>query len=456
MSRSMSTRLPSYFDMHPKRQPPPRQRLPSLETVAQVFGRPPIYDGIFGSCSAASLPRLAATSRDVRAAFHDFERRAFNVNRRLKRFVDDPAAFRTLMGRTGMIISGSFALQFFDRTLYEESDLDCYLYKDRSILQVGAHLKGIGYVYKPNPSDSGGTRDFERDVDRLLRSDTDSDIDDGDWCPDYGSLTSREHRRICAVYSFERKTRRGSTRRVQLVVSMTSPFAVVLSFHSTCVMNVITYNVAYALYPRPTFEFRHAIGLKEEGAEDALAKYTERGWTIFPEGRGISGSAWDLYFFCAARWVCDDNTWKISLDMTGVAQPPPMACSRKAFRWDPTSECGWELDGQGTSFKDFDSPALRWKYTLPGEHSPWEFEEFMESRTTLNKSKLAKGSVPPENVRDSCRPPGWKWWDAQMPLLRKAYMVQRAPCDFKKFFRLPQQTEPRRRSNKCRNRSVQL
>ncbi len=48
-------------------------------------------------------------------------------NKRLRRFVDDPARFSSLIGRYDALISGSFAVQFFERVMWHDSDLDLYV-----------------------------------------------------------------------------------------------------------------------------------------------------------------------------------------------------------------------------------------------------------------------------------------------------------------------------------------
>ena len=109
-------------------------------TVERMFASPPITDNIFCRLTPLSLTRMASVCRGIRSVAKDFQRRAYNINRRLELFVTDPGAFRSLMARTHMVISGSFALQFFDRTFYPESDLDIYVHPDGSIGEVGLYL----------------------------------------------------------------------------------------------------------------------------------------------------------------------------------------------------------------------------------------------------------------------------------------------------------------------------
>ena len=64
----------------------------------------------------------------------------------LSRYFHHPETFRHLQATTGTVISGSSALQFFDRSYYAKSDLDLYVplawrAKVGQYLQIGrAHV----------------------------------------------------------------------------------------------------------------------------------------------------------------------------------------------------------------------------------------------------------------------------------------------------------------------------
>ena len=182
---------------------------------------------------------MALVSRDVRAATLDFTGRAYNLDRRLARFFGDPAAFRALMARTRVVISGSFALQFLDRSFYPESDLDLYVSTEGSFREIGLWLmQDEGYVFKPSAVQAAS---FWEEAEEL---------DEEEW-EDYG------HMRVTAVYTFERRVSRDSNldsdmdpdtaniRKVQVIVPLItefeqtkySPFDVILHFHSsTCLV----------------------------------------------------------------------------------------------------------------------------------------------------------------------------------------------------------------------------
>ena len=125
----------------------------------------PIYDRL----SAAALVRLSSTCRTAHASIQAYIGIAFNIDRLLSRFFPTATpgcsttcahdhthteehararAFRSLQAATGTLISGSSALQFFDRKVWPESDLDLYAFA-RHRREVGRWLLAEGYRYKP-------------------------------------------------------------------------------------------------------------------------------------------------------------------------------------------------------------------------------------------------------------------------------------------------------------------
>ena len=110
---------------------------------------PHLRDRVIPHCSPATLIRISWTCRTLNYVIREYFTQTFDINEHLRRFVDDPIAFRSLQARTGALISGSNALQFFAQILYEESDLDIYV-KSSEVLQVGQWLTGAdGYRFVP-------------------------------------------------------------------------------------------------------------------------------------------------------------------------------------------------------------------------------------------------------------------------------------------------------------------
>ena len=180
-----------------------------------------IYDTIFAAASPASILCLARTCKVAHIAMRDYFTRTFNINRHLTRFFDDPLAFRSLQARTGTLISGSSALQFFERTVYETSDLDLYtplLFRK----DVGRWLLAQGYHYTPN---SIQNPDFE-----VASNEDHVDVHEFGYPTDDNRM-----RGVAAVFTFHKPSPVQADKRlqVQVIVGCRSPMEVILYFHSS-------------------------------------------------------------------------------------------------------------------------------------------------------------------------------------------------------------------------------
>ena len=121
-----------------------------------------------------------------------------------------------------MFISGSTALQFFDRTVYPDSDLDLYVeHKFRDGIAIW--LEGIGYNFTPR-------KRFASLKEQLAFSW--SDDPDPDLSPSNPFFESKSNgyfgRGVANVYNFFR-----SERKIQLITSNHSPLEIILNFHSS-------------------------------------------------------------------------------------------------------------------------------------------------------------------------------------------------------------------------------
>ncbi|PIL37605.1 transcription factor [Ganoderma sinense ZZ0214-1] len=392
----------------------------------------PIYDRL----SAAALVRLSSTCRTAHASVQAYIRTAFNVDRLLSRFFPTATpgcsatcaldhthteehararAFRSLQAATGTLVSGSAALQFFDRTVWPESDLDLYAYA-RHRREVGRWLLAEGYRFKParfqHPS-------FEDEVKNCVASrpngiysmpgvlaiftfvkplpQTESEAPPrrrGTPVENVISATETE-----TEASDEESSEGGQPKelKVQIIVAKNAPMEVILGFHSTTVMNVISYEKAYCLFPRATLEERRALVSSSclgrgTPREDGLDKYRRRGWSIqyylptheivpdpsaqslFPTARntraGGSSSSSGVFFptFPSVfrlprtapaqasssarrnptfrfgwRWIDDSCSWVLVLSQTGVTPPAAANGSTLALAHDPVAVCNWEV-----------------------------------------------------------------------------------------------------------------
>ncbi|TDL17060.1 hypothetical protein BD410DRAFT_730555 [Rickenella mellea] len=288
-----------------------------------MFDRISITDVLLNHCTPATIYRFGRTCKLLRRTTQFYCKRAFDINARLRHFLADPVGFRTLMARTGTIISGSNALQFMGRTVYRHSDLDVYT-EQRHSKEVGRWLvEQEGYTFRPHTDQP---HDFES------ATETRTDVDD----PEY---------KINSVYSVldfvSAPLADGSQRTVQVIIAMKSVMECVFEFHSTAVMNVITHCAAYSLYPKGTFEEMRSLVTDGRYTlhRRALEKYAARGYRnvaqLMPNEADSPTSP-----FRPERWVGDDVTWILPLDMTGV-KIMPLSRTTPALSFDPITLCSW-------------------------------------------------------------------------------------------------------------------
>lgn len=192
-----------------------------------IVSNPTIHDLIFAHSTPATVIRFSWTCKAALLAARSYYRRAYNVDRHLSRYFRDPQAFRTLQARTATLISGSSALQFFDRTCYLESDLDIYT-PLQSMREVANWLLSDGYRFIPDDTQPGNLPDALRQLQGY------------DAGLDTRSLGFYRMRGVLGVYTFHKIPEddwdaedRAQPLKVQVTVAARSPAEVIINFHSS-------------------------------------------------------------------------------------------------------------------------------------------------------------------------------------------------------------------------------
>lgn len=127
------------------------------ERVARLLVVADITDGILRSAdSILDILAFRLTCRLARRAADVYTNRAYDIDRSLLHFFEDPAGFRQMQADTGTVISGSFAIQFFERVFYPEADLDLYTHPGFA-LSAGVWLYKEGYRLMNCSRDGGQT-----------------------------------------------------------------------------------------------------------------------------------------------------------------------------------------------------------------------------------------------------------------------------------------------------------
>jgi len=119
---------------------------------------------------------------------------------------------------TGTLISGSTALQFFDRTVYEDSDLDLFV-EHASARPLTLWLESIGYKFIPNKDADYKT--LEMAFDKKTETNTDDSFFEPfvDKCGFHPIVSLEFHRE--------------NYPNIQVITSKGPPLEMVLDFHSS-------------------------------------------------------------------------------------------------------------------------------------------------------------------------------------------------------------------------------
>ncbi|KAF5392232.1 hypothetical protein D9757_001458 [Collybiopsis confluens] len=264
----------------------------------------PTQNLILRGLSPLDRHRYSLVCKQAHYAVTSFNQQAYRIEHILSPYFSQKQIdiFRLIQLRTGTLISGSAALQFFDLSVFEDSDLDLYILRDwDKVMQLAGFLVSVSYDFHARP-----------DQPRTFQDAYEAERNFEGFEPEYST------KGIWDVYSFVRQS---DSRKIQIITCRKSIMHVILEFHSTCVMNVISYNHAYALFPYTTFVDRRTValprsrnsGFQRNVTAQAFKKYTDRGWrtSFVPSKANIL--RYKSEFRDTPRFVDDSSCWTISL-----------------------------------------------------------------------------------------------------------------------------------------------
>ncbi|KAH8801874.1 hypothetical protein DL96DRAFT_1475866 [Flagelloscypha sp. PMI_526] len=212
---------------------------------------------------------------------------------------------RKIQAKFSVVVSGSAAVQFFDRVKYRHSDLDLYVDLE-AMRPLASFIESAGYVFKNNVSQNPSLKTA-----LAVLSDRNP--------PGYfGGHPAYNNPGIREVFSFEEElSPGGETRHVQMIVSKGPVMAAIFEFHSTVVMNIITYQNAISIFPVTSFHRYETLIAAPENEkirrEAGLEKYASRGWKVIRLARsGVSRRHAELQNGVSRR-VGDRQCWTIPL-----------------------------------------------------------------------------------------------------------------------------------------------
>ncbi|KAL8815414.1 MAG: hypothetical protein Q9223_005438 [Gallowayella weberi] len=155
------------------------------------------------------------------------------------------------MGRTDALISGSFALQYFERVTWPASDLDIFVESGENSENLCKYLAETEGYFRVQGKE-------ERDN------------------PGYGMIS---HITVSKLLKAVDGTGNQPS-QIHVIITPSSPIhAVLKSFYTTVVVNVLTWNAAYSLFPLTTFiQYRgYMLQPMDEHLAPLVNTYTRRG-----------------------------------------------------------------------------------------------------------------------------------------------------------------------------------
>ncbi|EIW78042.1 hypothetical protein CONPUDRAFT_146097 [Coniophora puteana RWD-64-598 SS2] len=216
--------------------------------------------------------------------------------------------------------------------------------------------------------------------------------------------------------------------KIQVMEAQISPFTAILSFHSTCVMNLIAFDCAYSLYPIATFGTRETLLTRENVDSTLVSKYRRRGWkpqwpNLLAYSASSRGDEWSPE---TVRSLLDSHTWRVPLDVTGVEPRAPPSPKSPSMSWDPVVANSWKFTMTISShnFSNLwthcycsvviQSTAFRYNY-VTADHKV-SAQLYTSAHDLQSASAVSEWRGPHAVLRLPKPAEEWEWLDADFPV----------------------------------------
>ena len=113
----------------------------------------PIFNAVTSLLPIRDIIALTRTCKGLSKTYQYMLPVQWNIDRTLQRFVNDPYGFRSQMGRYNALVSGSLALQFFERVVWNDSDMDVFMTKGDGATEFARYIcRRENYLYNESKS----------------------------------------------------------------------------------------------------------------------------------------------------------------------------------------------------------------------------------------------------------------------------------------------------------------
>ncbi len=284
----------------------------------------PIYEQLFPYLDTIDLILLSRTCKDLSGLYRDQVSRQWNINERLAGFVEDPLRFRSVMATQNVLLSGECALRFMDRRSWDDVELDTFVEHGpaaRAFLELLIKREGYsGWIDTAGPPHK--LHEF------LSSTSASREILQVGFTESLFGVIELLIAALDQTYRYRKQNKVAGAPllRIRVIITKHEPITAILKvYYSTCLVNVISWNKAYAVFPIPTFVHHTTLYLMEPGSKThacADATLAAMGWSALKDlpreetpAHMITGEASADY---QVRRVGDECSWIITLDTAGM------------------------------------------------------------------------------------------------------------------------------------------
>lgn len=278
-----------------------------------VFSSGPILDEIGRYLEIADIVNLSKTCKSLSGLYNEVSRLQWDIDSLLKRFLKYSKHFRQQLGLTEALITGSFALEFFERPLWRAPNLDLVVQEgERAFRLLEYFTRYEDYIWDKEPEPDTVPHGF-RYVDKV------SQTCHHPFLHVYHLNSAREMltAQICILRQAQNPA---ITINIYMISAYSFPVkSVIEGAWTTSLMNFISYRMAYSFFPRSTFLDRTSYMLENLGRNMDLpiSKYRDRGY-VFEVLESATKDRKRNHPMQNCRKAGDKFAWRIPLDVRGI------------------------------------------------------------------------------------------------------------------------------------------
>lgn len=313
----------------------------SRPTFSDIFDESqyPVFTRICELIPVGSILALNQTCKSLSNLYKRIQHTQWNIDRRLGEYFRDPSQVRSLMGECDALISGRFAVEFFERTKFPQRLLEFYVEASKAerfvthLVEVENYLQKMPIERCSIPTGVCEFSHYERES----------------WPPGPGPVT---------------------TKQIKITITRVSPVVSIINLgrYSTICVNIISWNMGYAIFPKSSF-IAHKGFLAHVLDGSLKDDYSRYGWRT-QDVQWIEDAARDKSFGPQRR-VGDKHSWIIGFDTTKVSWSPTpdfvlehAAFSIEMKKLNRTGLCNYY--GYKISTGNRATAFLRYRYAIPG------------------------------------------------------------------------------------------